>query len=170
MMRKLLVLLCCLASAPFLSAQPEHWLPIEKHVAAEAAGNHVTVVHFWAPWCSNCKAELSKRGWSDFITVNPNVKVVFVTIWHDKDGKDELAKFGVGEQPNFVLLHHPNSARSGDDKMKSFMDLPVTWIPSTWIYRDGKLRYALNYGEIRFPLLQQLVRDAADKWQHAPSP
>jgi hypothetical protein len=34
------------------------------------------------------------------------------------------------------------------------------------ILRDSQLRYALNYGELRFPLLQQLVRDASDKWEH----
>ena len=39
-----------------------------------------------------------------------------------------------------------------------------TWIPTTWIYRDGQLRAALNYGEVRFPLLQQLVDDAREKW------
>ena len=28
----------------------------------------------------------------------------------------------------------------------------------------GKLRYALNYGEIRFPMLQQMVDDSTSKW------
>jgi hypothetical protein len=32
------------------------------------------------------------------------------------------------------------------------------------VYRDGKLRYALNYGEIRFEMLQQMVKDAARSW------
>ncbi len=50
------------------------------------------------------------------------------------------------------------------------MDLPLTWVPTTWIFRDGRLRYALNYGEVRFPLLQQLIRDAADPWEHGPGP
>jgi thiol-disulfide isomerase/thioredoxin len=148
---------------------PESWLPVERRVAAESASAEVTVVHFWAPWCPNCKAELSKHGWADFLAVNPDVNVIFVTIWSPEDGKAELTKYGVGEQENFLLLHHPNGARTKEEKMKTFMDQPVNWIPTTWIFREGKLRYALNYGEVRFPLLQQLVRDAADKWQHPPA-
>jgi hypothetical protein len=48
--------------------------------------------------------------------------------------------------------------------MTTFLGQPMGWIPATWIYRDGKVRYALNYGEIRFPILQQLVDDAQPKW------
>lgn len=44
--------------------------------------------------------------------------------------------------------------------MTSFMGLRVGWIPSTWVFQNGRLRYALNYGQIRFPILQQLVEDA----------
>ena len=33
------------------------------------------------------------------------------------------------------------------------------------VFKDGQLRYALNSGKLRFPLLQQLIRDAADKWE-----
>jgi hypothetical protein len=42
--------------------------------------------------------------------------------------------------------------------------LPVSWIPTTWIFKAGDLRYALNYGEIRFPILQQLVADSNSDW------
>ena len=45
-----------------------------------------------------------------------------------------------------------------------FLDTPVTWLPSTWIFKNGKLYFALNYGEIRFPVLQQLVDDSTTKW------
>jgi len=48
--------------------------------------------------------------------------------------------------------------------MKTFMGLPVTWIPTTWVFKDGELRYALNYGELRFDMLQQLVRDSTNDW------
>ena len=50
--------------------------------------------------------------------------------------------------------------------MTVFLGQPVSWIPTTWVFRDGNLRYALNYGELRFPLLQQLIRDSSDKWEH----
>ena len=48
--------------------------------------------------------------------------------------------------------------------MTQFLGLPITWLPTTWIFREGQLRYAMNYGELRFPILQQLIRDTADKW------
>ena len=46
------------------------------------------------------------------------------------------------------------------------LGIPISWIPSTWVFRQGKLRYAMNYGELRFPMLQQLVRDSSDAWEH----
>jgi hypothetical protein len=46
------------------------------------------------------------------------------------------------------------------------MGLPVTWVPTTWVFREGRLRVAFNYGEIRFPVLQQLVDDARSEWEH----
>ena len=50
------------------------------------------------------------------------------------------------------------------EKMETFLGLPVTWTPTTWIFRNGRLRYAFNYGELRFLLVQQLLRDTTDKW------
>ena len=126
-----------------------------------------TVVHFWAPWCPNCHAELKNNGWSTFIEANPDVNFVFVTSWSGDsgDGRAELAKRGVGAQKNFQLLMHPNTSRRDEEKMASFLGLPMLWLPATWVFRDGKLRYALNYGEVRFSILQQLVKDAAGKWE-----
>jgi hypothetical protein len=37
-------------------------------------------------------------------------------------------------------------------------------VPTTWVFKDGMLHYALNYGEVRFPILQQLVNDASADW------
>jgi thiol-disulfide isomerase/thioredoxin len=141
-------------------------LAIEQKVAEAVASPKVTVVHFWAPWCPNCKAELADHGWSGFINSNPDVNFIFVTVWNDTQGVDLLAKNGVGEQKNVLMLLHPNGSRHKEDKMTSFMGLPVTWIPTTWVFKDGKLRYALNYGELHFPMLQQLVRDSSDAWKH----
>ena len=75
-----------------------------------------------------------------------------------------LAKNGIGPQRNFRLYLHENPSRIDGEKMMTFWGLPVTWTPTTWIFRNGRLRYALNYGEIRFPLLQQLVDDTTGKW------
>lgn len=143
-------------------------LPVEEEVAAVAKGEKVTVVHFWAPWCSNCYGEIAKPdGWGKFITTNPDVNVVFVTSWNggQGDGKALLEKNGVGRQPNFRLFLHPNGERSDAARMRTFLGHEVNWLPATWVFRAGKLRYALNYGEVRFSILQQLVKDAAEKWE-----
>jgi thiol-disulfide isomerase/thioredoxin len=141
-------------------------LPVEQKVAEAIRSPQVTVVHFWAPWCSNCVTELAKNGWSTFIDSNRDVNFVFVTVWHDEDGRALLAKNGVGTQKNFQLLLHPNPSRKKEDKMTTFLGMPVSWIPTTWVFKDGELRYALNYGELRFPMLQQMIRDSSDAWEH----
>jgi len=137
---------------------------VEQQVAAAVKSTGVTVVHFWAPWCPNCLSELSKNGWSRFIAANPDVTFIFVTIWNDADGREVLAKNGVGPQKNFELYLHPNPSRVDGEKMETFLGLPVTWTPTTWIFRNGRLRYAFNYGELRFMIVQQLLRDTSDKW------
>lgn len=143
-------------------------LPIEQEVAAATKSDRVTIVHFWAPWCSNCKAELASGGWRDFIAANPNVQFIFITIWNggQGDGRGLLEQHGVRAQRNVQLLLHPNGSRRREERMATFLGMPVSWIPTTWVYRTGELRFALNYGEVRFPVLQQLVADASDAWKH----
>ena len=142
--------------------------PLEMQVSELVAGPQVTVVHFWAPWCSNCRAEMSPDdGWAKFIAANPAVKVVFVNVWHKgQDPAPRLAAAGLGPQPNLLLLTHPNPSRLAADRLNTFLGLPLTWVPTTWVYREGKLRVAFNYGEIRFPVLQQMVDDARNEWDH----
>jgi thiol-disulfide isomerase/thioredoxin len=164
---KRLVWLGLLISAVLLRAADAPVPPLEKQVADIIAGPQVTVVHFWAPWCPNCRAEMQPDGWARFIAANPNVKFVFLNIWHKgQDPQPKLDAAGLGPQANLLLLTHPNPSRLAADKLTSFLGLPVTWIPTTWVYRDGKLRVAFNYGEIRFPVLQQMIDDARDKWEH----
>jgi thiol-disulfide isomerase/thioredoxin len=141
-------------------------LPIEQKVSEAVKSSQITVVHFWATWCPNCKAELSNNGWSDFVAANPEVNFIFISTWDDKPPGPGLEKYGLGTQKNLLILQHPNPSRKTEDKMTTFMGLPVSWIPSTWIFREGQLRYAMNYGELHFPMLQQLVQDSSDKWKH----
>lgn len=160
--------ICAAAFAALGAARAQDAAPasIEQQLAEATRSPKVTIVHLWAPWCPNCRAELSSGGWSAFIGANPDVNVVFVTVWNPADGREVLAKYGVGGQRNFELLLHPNGSRKKADKVSELLGMPISWIPTTWIFRDGKLRYAMNYGELRFPMLQQLVRDSSDAWEH----
>jgi thiol-disulfide isomerase/thioredoxin len=165
MIRKFLVaagsvLLSCAALADAATAS------VEQQVADATKSAQVTVVHFWAPWCPNCKAELAGGGWSSFIAANPDVNFVFVTIWNPVDGREMLHMYGVGDERNFQLLLHPNASRRMGKKVTELLGLPISWIPTTWVFRDGKLRYAMNYGELHFPVLKQLIRDSTDPWEH----
>jgi thiol-disulfide isomerase/thioredoxin len=164
-MRNILQLIpLLLAAAGLVAADAPALLPVEQQVAEAVKSSKVTVVHLWATWCPNCHAELRSGGWSAFIEANPEVNFIFVTVRDDKPGLPELAKFGIGPQKNFTHRQHPNPSHDPDTEMTSFLGQRVGWIPVTWVFRDGKLRYALNYGQIRFPILQQLVEDAQPKW------
>src|SRR6516225_8467492 len=53
-----------------------------------------TVVHLWAPWCSNCQTELKNGGWLKIVKANPDVRFYFVSVWDGGiDGKSMLSKF-----------------------------------------------------------------------------
>jgi thiol-disulfide isomerase/thioredoxin len=126
----------------------------------------LTVVHLWAPWCSNCQTELKSGGWTKMVKDNANVRFVFVSVWNGGDvGAAMLKKYEIADQPNVTIVADPGP-RSGSERMKRFLDLPVTWIPTTWVYKTGELRYALNYGEVRFAVLQQFLEDSNSEWSH----
>ena len=142
----------------------------EQKLADAIKSPQTTVVHLWAPWCSNCQAELKTGGWTKMINENPEVKFYFVSIWNDgQDGRAMLNKFGIAAQPNVTILADPGPRR-GENKIKQLAGLPLSWIPTTWIYKGGDLRYALNYGEVRFPVLQQFLTDSQSEWSHKGEP
>jgi thiol-disulfide isomerase/thioredoxin len=159
----LIVIAFCVSGAAW--AETDSGVEIERRIADVVARPEVTIVHFWAPWCPNCKNEMRPDGWAKFVSDNPGVKVVFLNVWHGgQDPAPKLAAAKLGEQANFVAITHPNASRKAGEKLENFLGLPVGWVPTTWVYRAGKLRYALNYGEVRFDMLQQMANDAAAKW------
>jgi len=104
------------------------------------------------------------------VKANPQVHFYFVSIWNDgADGASMLQKFQIAGQPNVKVLADPGPRR-GDNKIKQFAGMPVSWIPTTWVYKDGDLRYALNYGEVRFDVLQQFLEDSKSEWSHKGEP
>ena len=142
----------------------------EQTVLEAIKSPDLTVVHLWAPWCSNCQAELKSGGWAKIINENPKVNFWFVSVWNDgQDGRAMLKKFNIADQPNVTILADPGPRR-GENKIKQFAGLPLSWIPTTWIYKGGELRYALNYGEVRFPVLQQFLADSESEWSHKGEP
>lgn len=139
--------------------------PAEQKILEATKSQDASVIHLWAPWCSNCQAELKSGGWLKVIKENPQVKFYFVSIWNGgENGAAILQRWSISEQPNVVVLADPGP-RTGN-KIKQFVGLPVSWIPTTWIYKGGALRYALNYGEVRFSVLQQFLEDSKSEWSH----
>ncbi len=137
----------------------------EEQVKKEIAAPEISVVHLWAPWCSNCQAELKSGGWTKMVKENPKVHFYFVSVWDSgEDGRAMLAKDDIASQPNVTILADPGPRGAGH--IKQFLGLPVSWIPTTWVFKGGDLRYAMNYGEMRFPVLQQFLADSSSGWSH----
>jgi thiol-disulfide isomerase/thioredoxin len=142
----------------------------EQQVLDVVKAPDLTVVHLWAPWCSNCQAELKSGGWLKMAKENPKTRFIFVSVWNNgNDGRAMLEKFGLTNQANVTITADPGP-RTGDAKIKQFAGLPLSWIPTTLIYKGGDLRYALNYGEVRFPVLQQFLGDSESEWSHKDEP
>jgi thiol-disulfide isomerase/thioredoxin len=142
----------------------------EQQVRDAIKSPELSVVHLWAPWCSNCQAELKTGGWLKMVKANPQVKFYFVSVWNDGgDGKSMLQRFQIADQRNVTILADAGPRR-GDNKIKEFAGLPVSWIPTTWVYKGGDLDYALNYGEVRFDVLQQFLEDSKNEWSHKGEP
>lgn len=154
----LLALAVASLSSPLMAESPA-----EQQVVKAIKVPGLTVVHLWAPWCSNCQAELKSGGWAKTVKENPGTKFYFVSVWNGgEDGREVLAKYELAQQPNVSILADPGPR--GADHIKQFAGLPLSWIPTTWIFKGGDLRYALNYGEIRFPILQQFISDSNSEW------
>src|SRR2546423_1558878 len=77
----------------------------EQKVQDAIKSPELSVVHLWAPWCSNCQVELKSGGWLKMVKDNPHVKFYFVSVWNDGgDGKSMMQKFQIADQPNVTVL------------------------------------------------------------------
>src|SRR5258705_1983162 len=113
-------ILATLIATSSLRAEPS----AEQQVGDAVKAPDLTVVHLWAPWCSNCQSELKSGGWLKMIKANPETRLVFVSIWNNgEDGRAMLKKFEIGDQSNVTIAADPGP-RSGDAKIKTFLDLP----------------------------------------------
>src|SRR5438552_12668096 len=80
----------------------------EQKVLEAIKSPDLSVVHLWAPWCSNCQAELKSGGWQKMVKENPQVKFYFVSFWNGgEDGRAMLKKFEISDQPNVTILADP---------------------------------------------------------------
>src|SRR5438094_6376757 len=105
-------ILIALTATSSIRAEPA----AEQQVLDAIKSPELTVVHLWAPWCSNCQAELKSGGWTKIINDNPQVRFYFVSIWNDgQDGRAMLNKSGIAGQPNVTILADPGPRR-GENK------------------------------------------------------
>src|SRR5471032_2228040 len=93
--------------------------PAEQKVLEAIKSPDISVVHLWAPWCSNCQAELKSGGCTKMVKENPKVNFLFVSVWNGgEDGKAMLAKYEIANQPNVTILADPGPR--GADHIKQF--------------------------------------------------
>src|SRR5256886_13584928 len=104
--------------------------PAEQKIIEAIKSPDLSVVHLWAPWCSNCQAELKSGGWLKMAKENPKTRFIFVSVWNNgNDGRAMLAKFGLANQANVTLTAGPGP-RAGNVKIKQFVVLPLSWSPA----------------------------------------
>ena len=123
-------------------------------------GEGVHVVHVWAPWCDNSLREL-RPVWADHARLGAD-SVTFVTVWNDgESGADVLEAHGVTVDE--VVVPGPKPEKAG--RRTTLLGLPVTWIPTTWVFnRGGLLATAFNYGEVTASKLADAVQGARSGW------
>ena len=67
----------------------------------------------------------------------------------------------LAEALNAFSVPHDQLASAND---KTFLGLPVTWIPTTWVFREGHLATAFNYGEVTREQLDEAITGAQSDW------
>lgn len=146
------------------AAASEASLAPEQRVQEIIAQDGIHVVHFWAPWCHNSRNELD-RGWDALVTNNEAVTFTFVTVRNDgDDGTALLEEYGLPDRVATLAVPGGSNGNRAE-RTYTFLGLPVTWTPTTWIFHNnGELAFALNYGEMQMDTLQQLIDVTAQNW------
>ena len=161
------VILLFMIAQPVFAQVSDTLTTVEKNVQARLVTDGLHVVHFWAPWCGNAEAEL-RAGWYQVIEEHPEVDFIFVGIWDDENaGRDKLTRFGIPDSITAWALpdYGPSDVRA--NRRREFLNLPLQWSPSTWIFYDnGKLAYAFNYGELEMDALRKAIADLKKDWSH----
>jgi hypothetical protein len=158
------------AASPILDALRDpgaDLTPAEQAVRETVLQDGIHVVHFWAPWCDNSRAEL-QQGWYEVIEHNEDVTFTFVTIWSDGEtGRDVLDRYAIPETVPVLTQEDFGPSENKPTRRRRFLGLPVTWIPTTWVFHEnGELAYAFNYGELTMDQLQQALDGARSPWSH----
>lgn len=132
----------------------------DRQIREAVSADGVHLVHVWAPWCDNSLHELGPV-WSGWRSLGAD-SATFVTIWNEgASGADTLREHGV-DVPEIVV---PGPKPDKADRRMTLDDLPVTWVPTTWVYnRNGRLAYAFSYGEVSADRLRQAIGDARADW------
>lgn len=137
----------------------------EKRVQETVSQDGVHVVHVWAPWCDNSTEELA-AGWAGVVERHPDVSFTFVTVWNDSEVDEAtLAEHRIPDRVARVVVPGPKPEKA--DRRMTLLGLPVTWIPTTWVFnRNGLLAFAFNYGEASPTQLDAAITGAASDWPH----
>src|SRR6266513_709102 len=74
--------------------------PAEQKILEAIKSPDLSVVHLWAPWCSNCQAEVKAGGWHNMDKGNQHVRFDCVSIWNDThDAHTTLQNFDITDPP-----------------------------------------------------------------------
>ena len=137
----------------------------ERAVLDTVRADGVHVVVFWAAWCGNSISQLD-RGLAGAVAEHADVSFTFVSLWDEgRTGEATLRAHGLPERA--VALGQPGVGEDApkEDRERTFLGLPVTWIPTTWVFnRNGELATAFNYGEVTRRQLDDAIEGARSSW------
>lgn len=153
-----------MTDAPAFVHPPAVLTEAEKSIQAILSSPGIHVVHFWAPWCGNSVDELPR--WRALLGEDrPEATVAFVTVWNNgHSGREMMDDNGIPSDVVEITQTDRGPSSIKELRRKEFLGLPMTWIPSTWIFRGDTLAYAINYGEASEAMLRTLIADTERGW------